>query len=75
MIPIDDAREQLEFEDYYIIQPDFSFWERRSSRRMAGNLFLTILNTIQATNPWILTALRNEGDHQKVYDSLWKTNH
>jgi len=29
MIPRDDARRTIEFEDYYIIQPDFGFWKRR----------------------------------------------
>lgn len=29
MIPRDDARRTIEFEDHYIIQPDFGFWKRR----------------------------------------------
>jgi UDP-N-acetylglucosamine 4,6-dehydratase len=29
MIPKDDARRTIEFDKYYIIQPDFGFWKRR----------------------------------------------
>ena len=29
MVPRDDARKTIEFEDHYIIQPDFKFWGRR----------------------------------------------
>jgi len=29
MIPKDDARRTLEFDNYYIIQPDFHFWKHR----------------------------------------------
>lgn len=29
MIPRDESRRTLEFDEYYIIQPDFDFWERR----------------------------------------------
>lgn len=29
MITKDDARRTLEFDDHYVIQPDFHFWERR----------------------------------------------
>ena len=29
MIPKDDAKRTLEYEDYYLIQPDFKFFERR----------------------------------------------
>ncbi len=29
MIPKDDARRTLEFDNHYVIQPDFPFWGRR----------------------------------------------
>lgn len=29
MVPRDDARRTLEFDSYYLIQPDFNFWGRR----------------------------------------------
>lgn len=38
MIPRDDARRTLEFEKYYLIQPDFRFWERRYVRNGAHTL-------------------------------------
>ena len=31
MVPRDEAHRTLEFEKFYVIQPDFRFWERRSS--------------------------------------------
>ena len=31
MVPRDEARKTLEFEKFYVIQPDFRFWERRST--------------------------------------------
>jgi UDP-N-acetylglucosamine 4,6-dehydratase/5-epimerase len=33
MVPRDDARKTLEFSDYYLIQPDFRFFERRFKNR------------------------------------------
>ncbi len=38
MIPRDDARRTLEFDSYYLIQPDFRFWERRYVRNGAHNV-------------------------------------
>ena len=29
MVPKDDARRTLEYKDYYLVQPDFKFFERR----------------------------------------------
>jgi UDP-N-acetylglucosamine 4,6-dehydratase len=29
MIPKDDARRTIEFDDYYLVQPDFRFWRQR----------------------------------------------
>ncbi|NVL90344.1 MAG: UDP-N-acetylglucosamine 4,6-dehydratase (inverting) [Desulfobacterales bacterium] len=31
MIPRAEARKTLEFDDFYVVQPNFEFWERRSS--------------------------------------------
>ena len=31
MIPLDEARKTLSFDNFYVVQPDFRFWERRSS--------------------------------------------
>jgi UDP-N-acetylglucosamine 4,6-dehydratase len=36
MIPEDDARRSLEFDDHFVIQPDFNFWEAKSSSYKTG---------------------------------------
>jgi len=53
MIPIDDARRTIEFEHYYLIQPDFGFWSRRYSdneKKMVPEDF----EYNSSTNPWRL---------------------
>lgn len=54
MITRDDARRTLEFPDYYIIQPEFHYWQRRyilSTGKPVADEF----EYHSGTNPWILT--------------------
>ena len=54
MIPRDEARRTLEFEKYYVIQPEFKFWSRRSS----GNRGRHVPDDFEYSsenNPWRLT--------------------
>jgi UDP-N-acetylglucosamine 4,6-dehydratase len=30
MIPEDDSRHSIEFKDHYVIQPDFTWWNKKS---------------------------------------------
>ena len=53
MIPIDDARRTVEFDRYYIIQPNFSFWEKRNNH--GGKPVDDNFEYNSGTNPWILT--------------------
>jgi UDP-N-acetylglucosamine 4,6-dehydratase len=53
MIPRDDARRTVEFDRYYIIQPDFSFWERRNHH--GGRPVDENFEYNSGTNSWILT--------------------
>ena len=53
MIPLDEARRTLEFDGYYILQPDFRFWERRNNH--AGKPVDENFEYNSGTNPWILT--------------------
>ena len=54
MIPRDEARNVLEFEDYYIIQPDFRFWKRRFNNN-GGKPVPDEFEYNSGTNPWKLT--------------------
>lgn len=54
MIPKDDTRRTLEFENHYVIQPDFSFWGRRFKNN-AGKSLPDDFEYNSATNPWKLT--------------------
>lgn len=54
MIPRDDSRKTIEFDHYYIIQPDFRFWEHRYN----GNDGKPVPEDFEynsATNPWRLS--------------------
>lgn len=54
MIPSGDARRTIEFDNYYVIQPDFGFWPRRyndDGKRSVREDFEYSSNT----NPWRLT--------------------
>lgn len=53
MIPIDDSRRTLEFDSYYIIQPDFLFWKKRNS--YGGKLVEENFEYNSGTNPWLLS--------------------
>ena len=52
MIPMDDARKTLEFENYYIIQPDFRFWGRRFNNNNNGKPVPENFEYNSETNPW-----------------------
>jgi UDP-N-acetylglucosamine 4,6-dehydratase len=54
MIPRDDARKTLEFDDFYVIQPDFKFWKRRCSWN-DGKPVQEDFEYSSDTNPWKLT--------------------
>lgn len=54
MIPRDEARRTIEYERYYIIQPDFRFWERRFD----VNGCMPVAEDFEynsSTNPWQLS--------------------
>jgi len=51
MIPRDDARRTLEYENYYIIQPDFNFWGRRFING-EGTQVPEDFEYNSCTNPW-----------------------
>jgi UDP-N-acetylglucosamine 4,6-dehydratase len=54
MVPKDDARRTLEYEDYYLIQPDFRFFDRRfdckEGKPVSGGFEYN-----SETNPWKLS--------------------
>ena len=54
MVPKDDARRTLEYEDYYIIQPDFRFFERRFNGEK-GKQVSNDFEYRSDTNPWRLS--------------------
>jgi UDP-N-acetylglucosamine 4,6-dehydratase len=54
MIPRDDARRTLEFEKFFVIQPDFSFWPKRSSWN-DGSSVPDDFEYNSENNPWQLT--------------------
>lgn len=54
MIPRDDARRTIEYEHYYVIQPDFPFWGRRFDEN-GGKPVAEIFEYNSDTNPWQLT--------------------
>jgi UDP-N-acetylglucosamine 4,6-dehydratase len=59
MIPIDDARRTVEFDSYYIIQPDFLFWEKRNNH--SGKPVPENFEYNSGTNPWRLTVEEMKG--------------
>jgi UDP-N-acetylglucosamine 4,6-dehydratase len=54
MIPRDEARRTLEFENHYVIQPEFKFWSRRSSESR-GTQVPDDFEYNSDNNPWRLT--------------------
>jgi UDP-N-acetylglucosamine 4,6-dehydratase len=55
MIPRDDARRTLEFDNHYVIQPDFDFWSRRFNNN-GGKSLPDEFEYNSDTNPWKLTS-------------------
>ena len=53
MIPIDEARRTVEFDRFYILQPDFAFWKKRNHHD--GKPVDENFEYNSGTNPWILT--------------------
>jgi UDP-N-acetylglucosamine 4,6-dehydratase len=54
MITRDDARRTLEYQDYYVIQPDFHFFRRRFNKNN-GKPVPEEFEYNSGTNPWFLT--------------------
>ncbi len=54
MIPRDEARKTLEFDRFFIIQPDFRFWTRRCAWN-EGKEVPEDFEYSSGTNPWRLT--------------------
>jgi len=54
MITKDDARRTLEYNDHYVIQPDFYFWDRRFKNN-DGQPVPDDFEYNSGTNPWRLT--------------------
>lgn len=64
MIPIDEARRTVEFDRYYVMQPNFSFWEKRNNH--GGKPVDDNFEYNSGTNPWILTV----EDMKKIIKTL-----
>ncbi len=60
MIPRDESRRTLEFDKFYVVQPEFSFWERRSSWN-GGKPVAEGFQYTSETNPWLLTVEEMRG--------------
>jgi UDP-N-acetylglucosamine 4,6-dehydratase len=54
MIPADESRRTLEFDSFYVLQPDFKFWSRRCSWN-GGRKVSDDFEYNSGTNPWRLT--------------------
>ena len=54
MIPRDEARRTIEYDRYYIIQPDFRYWERRFNEN-GGKSVEEDFEYQSGTNPWQLS--------------------
>jgi UDP-N-acetylglucosamine 4,6-dehydratase len=54
MIPQEEARKTLEFDNFYVIQPEFKFWSRRCSWD-GGNPVALDFEYNSGSNPWRLT--------------------
>ncbi|MBN1472352.1 MAG: UDP-N-acetylglucosamine 4,6-dehydratase (inverting) [Syntrophaceae bacterium] len=65
LITKDDARRTLEFENYYIIQPEFHFWMHRYNSHAAKPV-VDDFEYNSGTNPWQLTI----GEMQKILRDL-----
>ena len=57
MVPMDDARNTIEFDDHYVIEPDFQFWDRQGfSEQNGGRAVPDDFEYNSGTNPWVMTA-------------------
>ena len=64
MIPMDEARRTVEFDSYYILQPNFGFWEKRNNH--SGKPVDENFEYNSGTNPWVLTV----EDMQRIIKTL-----
>lgn len=65
MVPRDDAHRTIEYNDKFIIQPDFRFFKRRFSNN-GGNPVADEFEYNSGTNPWKLTI----DEMQKIIESI-----
>jgi len=65
LITKDDARKTIEFDDYYLIQPDFNFWNRRFKTN-SGKHVDTEFEYNSRDNPWQLSI----DEMRSIIDSL-----
>lgn len=64
MIPMEDARRTVEFDGYYIIQPDFAFWGKRNNH--GGKPVDDNFEYNSGTNPWKLSV----DDMKRIIETL-----
>ena len=64
MIPMEEAKRTIEFDRYYILQPNFGFWEKRNNH--GGKPVDENFEYNSGTNPWILTV----EDMQRIIQTL-----
>lgn len=56
MVPLEDARNTIEFDSYYVIEPSFQFWDRKGfTESNGGKAVADDFEYDSGTNPWILT--------------------
>jgi len=56
MVPLDDARNTVEYANYFVIKPAFHFFERRFNQSDIGRLLPDGFEYNSGTNPWRLTS-------------------
>ena len=54
MVPVDDARNTVEFDDYYVIKPQFHFFKRRFNEQNGSRPLPDGFEYNSETNPWRL---------------------
>jgi UDP-N-acetylglucosamine 4,6-dehydratase len=54
MVTRDDARRTLEYDDHYVVQPDFEYWGHRCKEN-GGKKVAEDFEYNSGTNPWFLT--------------------
>ena len=54
MVTRDDARRTLEYDDHYVVQPDFEYWGHRCKEN-GGKRVAEDFEYNSGTNPWFLT--------------------